>query len=113
MSDTATLAERLRLARVQAGLSQGQVAKLMGMHRPTISEIEAGRRRVQAEELGQLAKLYRVAVPWLLGQEGDEDLRETKARLVARELTKLKNEDLDRVMKLLASIRKDEKESKR
>jgi transcriptional regulator with XRE-family HTH domain len=113
VSDIATLADRLRLAREQAGLSQGQVAKMMGMHRPTISEMEAGRRRVQAEELNRLAKLYRVAVPWLLGEEGDEDLRDAKARLVARELTKLKNEDLERVMKLLASIRKDEKGTKR
>ena len=36
------VAERLRLAREQAGLSQGQVARLLGKHRPTISEIEAG-----------------------------------------------------------------------
>jgi transcriptional regulator with XRE-family HTH domain len=113
VSDPATLADRLRLAREQAGLSQGQVAKLMRMHRPTISEIEAGRRRVQAEELNQLAKLYRVAVPWLLGEEGKENLHETKARLVARELSKLKSEDLDRVMKLLQSIKKDEKGSGR
>ena len=37
---------RLRMARETAGLSQGQVAKRLKMHRPTISEIEAGRRRV-------------------------------------------------------------------
>ena len=113
MSEQATLADRLRLAREQAGLSQGQVAKIMGLHRPTISEMEAGRRRVQTEELSRLAKLYHVAVPWLLGEEGEEDLREAKARLVARELTKLQSEDLDRVMKLLASMRRGEKESKR
>jgi len=39
---------RLRAAREAAGLSQGQVAKMMGMHRPTISrwkrEIAASRR---------------------------------------------------------------------
>ena len=38
------IASRLRSAREMAGLSQGQVAKMLGMHRPTISEIEAGRR---------------------------------------------------------------------
>lgn len=51
------IAARLRVAREAAGLSQGQVAKLMGLHRPTISEIEAGRRRVTGEELVQFAKL--------------------------------------------------------
>ena len=39
-----SVAERLRLAREQAGLSQGQVAKLLDLHRPTISEIEVTRR---------------------------------------------------------------------
>jgi len=102
------LAARLRRAREEAGLSQGQAAKLMDMHRPTISEIEAGRRRVQAEELTRFAKLYHVALPWLMGDEGSEDPREEKARVAARELMKLKPEDLDRVMNLLASIRRDE-----
>ena len=41
------MAERIREARTLAGLSQGQVAKMMGMHRPSISEIEAGNRRVR------------------------------------------------------------------
>ena len=45
------IATRLREARKVAGLSQGQVAKLLAMHRPTISEIEAGNRRVSAEEV--------------------------------------------------------------
>lgn len=79
------LAVRLRLAREQAGLSQGQVAKLLGVHRPTISEIEAGRRRVQAQELARFADLYRVSLAWLLtqGNNGD-DAHEAKIRLAAR-----------------------------
>ncbi len=105
---SADLAARLRLAREQAGLSQGQVAKLMKMHRPTVSEIEAGRRRVQTEELTEFARLYRISLPWLLGEEGaGEDLGEAKVRLAARELAKLKPDDLDRVMNLLASLRQD------
>jgi transcriptional regulator with XRE-family HTH domain len=106
----AKLAARLRLAREQAGLSQGQIAKLMKMHRPTISEIEAGRRRVQAEELNDFAKHYHVSVDWLLG-DGEEP-HEAKIRLAARELAKLKSGDLDRVMNLLASLRGDEKNVK-
>lgn len=107
MSETdANLAVRLRRAREQAGLSQGQVAKLMKLHRPTISEIEAGRRRVQADELRELAKLYHVSVSWLLGDTGkDGDLQDAKVRLAARELAKLKADDLDRVLNLLASLR--------
>lgn len=102
------LATRLRAAREQAGLSQGQVAKLLKMHRPTVSEIEAGRRRVQAEELTEFARLYQVSPAWLLGEAaGGDDLRDAKVRLAARELAKLKADDLDRVMNLLASLRGD------
>jgi transcriptional regulator with XRE-family HTH domain len=110
MTEENTVAARLRLAREHAGLSQGQVAKMMKMHRPTVSEIEAGRRRVQTDELAQFAKLYHVALTWLIGEEDAAgDLRDAKVRLAARELSKLKNEDLDRVMSVLASFRTGQK----
>ena len=55
MSDQAEqkliIASRLKEARKRAGLTQGQVAAQMGLHRPTISEIEAGNRSVAGEEL--------------------------------------------------------------
>lgn len=101
--DGAGIAARLRLAREQAGLSQTQVANVLGMHRPTISEIEAGRRRVQAEELRRFAELYSVSVAWLAGENVTG--HDAKVELAARELGKLKPEDLDRVLKLLGSLR--------
>jgi transcriptional regulator with XRE-family HTH domain len=64
-----SVAERLRIAREQAGLSQGQVARILGLHRPTISEIEAGRRRVTAEETATFARLYEVSVAWLTARK--------------------------------------------
>jgi transcriptional regulator with XRE-family HTH domain len=96
---------RLRAAREQAGLSQGQAARLLEMHRPTITEIEAGRRRVQAEELSRFAKLYKVTVSWLTEESPDEDAVDPRVELAARELSKLKQDDLDRVLKLLSSMR--------
>lgn len=100
---------RLRAAREAAGLSQGQVAKLMGMHRPTISEMEAGNRRVTAEELARLAELYDTKVAWLLG-EGPEraSTDDPKLQLAARELGKLKPDDLDRLLKLIAALKTDD-----
>ena len=100
------IATRLREARKVAGLSQGQVAKLLAMHRPTISEIEAGNRRVSAEELSKFAETYDVTVSWLLGEmaeqlEGDDP----RLQLAARELGKLKPDDLGRLLRLLASMR--------
>ena len=99
-----TLAERLRLAREQAGLSQGQVAKMLGMHRPTISEIEKGGRKVKAEELPLFADAYGVTGPWLAGTDGEADV-DARVMLAARELSTLKADDLDRVLRFLASLR--------
>ncbi len=113
MNDTeaakrALIAERLREARKLAGVSQGHVAKFLGMHRPSISEIEAGNRRVSADELARLAEIYDVSVTWLLGQTPDTlDAQDPRLELAARELTKLKPDDLDRLLKLLAAMRSD------
>ncbi len=41
---------------------------MMGMHRPTISEMEAGNRKISAEELTKLADLYDTKIVWLLGE---------------------------------------------
>lgn len=102
----AEVASRLREARKMAGLSQGQVAKLLEMHRPTITEIEAGNRRVSAEELTRFAELYDVTVSWLLAETADQlTTDDPRLQLAARELSKLKPDDLDRLLRLLASMR--------
>lgn len=106
-----TLAQRLRTAREHAGLSQGQVAKMLGLHRPTISEIEAGRRRVTAEELSTFSDIYEVSVAWLSGSEKGSEGIDDRVRLAARDLTNLKPDDLDKVLRLLSSMR-DSTESK-
>jgi transcriptional regulator with XRE-family HTH domain len=100
------IAERIREARKLAGLSQGQVAKLMDLHRPTISEIEAGNRHVRSEELSLFAELFDVSVSWLLGKGVDTlDENDPKVQLAARELRKLAPKDLDRLLTLLAVMR--------
>jgi transcriptional regulator with XRE-family HTH domain len=113
MNDTeaakrALIAERLKEARKLAGLSQGQVAKMLGLHRPSVSEMEAGNRRVSADELARLAEIYDVGFAWLLGEVPDTlDAQDPRLELAARELTKLKPDDLDRLLKLLAAMRSD------
>jgi uncharacterized protein len=68
-STRSRIAGRLRTARRAAGLTQAAVAKELGVHRPAITEIEAARRSVSAEELDALARLYRVPVSALLSSE--------------------------------------------
>ena len=82
------------------------MAKILGLHRPSISEIEAGRRGVSAEELSALSKTYGVGVSWLVEAEEPDVVRD-RLELAARELGKLKPDDLDRVIQLLTSLRSD------
>jgi transcriptional regulator with XRE-family HTH domain len=98
------IATRLRAAREEAGLSQGQVAKLLGLPRPSISELEAGRRRVSAEELTRLAEIYNVSTSWLMND--DSEVPDPTIELAARELAKLRTEDLDTVLSVLRRFRK-------
>lgn len=98
------IAARVRAARIQAGLSQGQVARILEVQRPTISEIEAGRRKVAAEELARFADVYGVSLSWLTANE--PEMSDPEVELAARELAKLKKEDLDAVMRLLRTLRR-------
>jgi transcriptional regulator with XRE-family HTH domain len=103
------IAARLREARKLAGISQGKVAEMLTMHRPTISEIEKGNRKVSAEELGKFAEIYDVSITWLIG-DSPETLaaNDPRIELAARELSKLKSRDFDRVLRLLAAMRQSE-----
>jgi transcriptional regulator with XRE-family HTH domain len=100
------IGERLREARTLAGLSQGQVAKMMEMHRPSISEIEAGNRRVSADELKRLADIYDVSIAYVLGKAPEKlSIDDPKLELAARELAKLPQDALDSLLRALAAVR--------
>jgi len=60
------LADRLRRARDDAGLTQEHVADYLGIRRPAIAEIEAGKRAVKSDELVRLAQLYGRSLKWLV-----------------------------------------------
>ena len=49
---------RLRKARIEAKLTQAQVAKKLGRPQSHISNIESGQQRVDVVELQRFAKLY-------------------------------------------------------
>jgi transcriptional regulator with XRE-family HTH domain len=105
-ANRAVVAGRIREARKLAGLSQGQVAKLLGLHRPSVSEIEAGNRRVAVEEIKTLADLFDVSVAWLVGEAAATlEADDPKVQLAARELKKLKPAELDNLLSLLAKLR--------
>jgi transcriptional regulator with XRE-family HTH domain len=67
--DRQVLADRLKEAREYVGLKQEDVAKILGIPRSALSNIEAGTRKVDAIELTRLAKLYQRPVAWFTGED--------------------------------------------
>ena len=103
-----SIQNRLREAREASGLSQGQVAKKLEMHRPTVSEIEAGRRKVSAQEIEQFSKVYGVPVDWIINGSNADDPADARILIAARELSKMSEADLERLMTTLRMLRKPE-----
>ena len=106
LSTPASIGQRLRQAREQAGLSQGQVARMLEYHRPTISQIEAGNRIVRPDEIRRFAEIYCVKEEWILA--GDSHLEgnaDPRIELAARELKKLKQEDLNAILDMIKVMR--------
>ena len=99
------IATRLRIAREMAGLSQGQASKRLDMHRPTISEIEAGRRNVKSDELSKFAKMYGVEVSWIAEGKIDEDKINPSILVAARNLSSMKNEDIKTLINTIKMIK--------
>lgn len=50
--------ERLRKARLEAGLTQVEVAEKIGRPQSHISNVESGQQRVDVVELQRFAKMY-------------------------------------------------------
>ncbi|WP_329070336.1 helix-turn-helix transcriptional regulator [Amycolatopsis sp. NBC_01480] len=61
--------KQLRIGRETLGLTQDDVAGVLGIPRTSVVAMEGGRRNVTALELRRLARLYRRSVQWLLGEE--------------------------------------------
>lgn len=99
------IANRLRTAREMAGLSQGQAAKRLGMHRPTISEIEAGRRNVKFDEFSAFSKLYGVEISWITEGKVNEEKIDKSILAAARELSSMKDEDIETLINTIRMIK--------
>ncbi|MBU3964739.1 helix-turn-helix transcriptional regulator [Patescibacteria group bacterium] len=57
--DHKNIVERLKQARVEAGLEQKQVADKLGKTQSYISKIESGQRRLDVVQLKAFARIYK------------------------------------------------------
>lgn len=83
----AKFSTRLRELRLNKGLRQEQVARLIGVNKSAISTYENDARQPSFEILVRLANLYRVSTDYLLGQTNSRSvdlsgLSEQEAALV-------------------------------
>ena len=63
-------AQKLKIARKNAGYTQIQIMEILGINRNTLAGYETGRTQPDFETLGILADFYEVSVDWLLGTKG-------------------------------------------
>ncbi|AVI86957.1 Helix-turn-helix domain-containing protein [Pseudomonas syringae pv. tomato] len=99
------IAERLRTAREYLGLSQAEIAQLVGLTRTAITGIESGARKVEATELKRLSSIYRRSVEYLLtGCEPAYSGPEQFAFL-ARAIKGLTQKDVDEVARFAKFLR--------
>jgi transcriptional regulator with XRE-family HTH domain len=88
MTDFATAyGDRVQAARKTAGLSQTDLAALIGLTRSSVANIEAGRQASSAEGAVAIANALGVGVQWLLtGDSKIAPLRDPIDRHVVRDL---------------------------
>lgn len=60
------IVKKLRSARIEAGLSQIQAAKLLKKSQSYISKSEAGEQRLDILELKRFAKIYKKPLDYLI-----------------------------------------------
>lgn len=90
------LGTRLKEAREYLGLTQEDVAKLMGVSRVIITNIEAGIRKVSAEELSKFSKIYGWTMEELMEGEKAENVP-----MFARTFNELSEEDQNEILNLI------------
>ncbi len=76
-----TIGHNLRLAREDAGLSQGKLASMLGLSsHSAISEMESARRRISATELSRLSEILGKTVDWFLDPQAAREDFVSRAR---------------------------------
>lgn len=104
MTSADTLASRLVLARQRAGLSLGQVARMLRDHGYTaedLGDFESADCTPQRADLARLADLYGVSVDWLLHGATPERIAWAEAQVPAT----IPADDRAKVVDLFVSFR--------
>ena len=91
------LYERIKEARTELHLSQDYVAKFLGINRTAIVEIESGKRKVSADELGKFSELFQIPADELLNGRNTE----MPIQMFARRFGALDEADQQEILNLI------------
>ncbi len=91
------LYERIKEARTELHLSQDYVAKFLGVNRTAIVEIESGKRKVSADELGRFSELFQIPADELLNGRNTE----MPVQMFARRFGALDEVDQQEILNLI------------
>ena len=78
-------------------MSQDYVAKFLGVNRTAVVEIESGKRKVSAEELGKFSELFQIPVDELLNGRSAE----MPVQMFARRFGALDEADQQEILNLI------------
>ncbi len=88
------IGERLARLRKERGITQVEMAELLGVSQPNVSDYERGELRLHGELLVKLAAILKVSADEILGLEQARPTRAPRDRRLLRRL-----QDLDRLSK--------------
>lgn len=92
MNVAQNLPQRILHYRQKADLTQEQLAKKVGLARPSITAIEQGKRKVSVEELIKFSTVLNCSLPDLLGEESKQETKQEDKKNI-RELYDKYKED--------------------
>jgi len=68
------LGQRTRELREKGGISQERLSELLGISRPAVSQMEAGERKISAEELIKLSEIFRLSLEDFIDSEKQPEI---------------------------------------
>lgn len=85
------IGQRIKELRVKVGMSQQRLAEILGVSRPTISQIENDERKIFANELIKLSEIFNTSVDNLLNIEKSPQIifEESKSRRKTRQTIRI------------------------
>ena len=107
----ATTAERIKQLRKKKGISQSELAELIGVKNNTVSTWERGTRKPDFEALNLLSNYFEVSFEYILGSSDKEEARvkPTQDELDELALSALADELYDHVKKYSMLSNKSQK----